>query len=70
MITKKDYLGMTHEDYLNLAKDIYADPHAIMIKFPKNAPVYRNETHFIRNGNLLRIAPDGTFRGLYPLFKK
>jgi hypothetical protein len=62
----KDYPGVSHDDYLNMAKDIYSDPLSTKITYPSNAPKYPGETHYYNNGNLLRIAPDGTFRSLYP----
>jgi RHS repeat-associated protein len=62
----KDYPGMSHDDYLNLAKDIYSNPSSTKIIYPSNAPMYPGEIHYHNNGNLLRIGPDGMFRSLYP----
>jgi len=56
-------------EYRNLANDIYNDPSSQVIKYPINAPAYGGETHYMLNGNLLRIAPDGSFRSLYPIVK-
>jgi RHS repeat-associated protein len=62
----KDYPGVSHDGYLNMAKEIYSDPLSTRITYPTNAPKYPGEIHYYNNGNLLRIAPDGTFRSLYP----
>jgi hypothetical protein len=64
----KDYPGMSHDDYLNMARDIYSDPLSTKTTYPTNAPMYHGETHYLNNGNLLRIAPGGKFRSLYPLY--
>ncbi len=63
---KKDYPNMSHDDYLNMAKEIYLDPLSTKITYPSKAPIYPGETHYYNNGNLLRISPDGKFRSLYP----
>ena len=65
----KDYPGLNHEDYLNLAKDIYGNPLSIKIYYPLNSPNYPGETHCIHGGNLLRMDPYGYFRSLYPINK-
>lgn len=65
----KDYPGLNHEDYLNLAKDIYGNPLSIKIDYPLNSPNYPGETHYIHGGNLLRMDPYGYFRSLYPINK-
>ncbi|GHT84141.1 hypothetical protein FACS18947_1160 [Bacteroidia bacterium] len=62
----KDYPGLSHDDYINLAKEIYSDPLSIKTSYPLNAPRYGGETHYYNGGNLLRIAPNGTFRSMYP----
>lgn len=62
----KDYPGLSHDDYINLAKEIYSDPLSIKTSYPSNAPRYGGETHYYKGGNLLRIAPDGMFRSMYP----
>lgn len=62
----KDYPGISHNEYLNLAKKIYSDPLSNKITYSPNALMYSGETHYYNGGNLLRIAPDGTCRSLYP----
>ncbi len=57
---------MTHKDYLNLANDIYNNPNSSKITYPSDAPLYRGETHYRHNGNLLRLDQNGYFRSLYP----
>ena len=66
----KDYPNMSHDDYLNMAKEIYSNPLSTKTTYPTNAPMYPGETHYQNNGNLLRIAPSGKFRSLYPYKRK
>ena len=66
----KDYPDMSHDDYLNMAKEIYSNPLSTKTTYPTNAPMYPGETHYQNNGNLLRIAPNGKFRSLYPYKRK
>ena len=65
-----DYPDMSHDDYLNMAKEIYSNPLSTKTTYPTNAPMYPGETHYQNNGNLLRIAPNGKFRSLYPYKRK
>lgn len=64
-----DYPGISHEEYLNLAKSIYENQSSTKTTYPPYSPKYPGETHYYNNGNLLRIAPNGTFRSLYPIKK-
>ena len=65
----KDYPGLSHKDYLTLAKEIYENPLSTKICYPLNSPNYPGETHYIHGGNLLRMDPHGYFRSLYPINK-
>jgi len=51
----------TPQQYRDLANQIYNDPNATTTVLPNG------ETHMLSGNNLLRIAPDGTFRSLYPV---
>ena len=53
-----------------MAKEIYSNPLSTKTTYPTNAPMYPGETHYQNNGNLLRIAPNGKFRSLYPYKRK
>ena len=62
-----DYPNLSYEDYYQMANDIYNNPDAIIYHYPTSAPHYPGETHYIYNGNLLRLDPSGKFRSLYPI---
>ena len=47
-----------------------SNPLSTKTTYPTNAPMYPGETHYQNNGNLLRIAPSGKFRSLYPYKRK
>ena len=47
-------------------QEIRYDTKQIGKKYGEHMKDYPGETHYYNNGNLLRIAPDGTFRSLYP----
>lgn len=53
-----------------MAKEIYSNLLPTKTTYPINAPMYLGETHYHNNGNLLRIAPNGKFRSLYPYKRK
>jgi RHS repeat-associated protein len=55
----------THQEYRELAEDIFSDPMSIRTKFPTDAPMYPGETHIRRGNDLLRLDPFGNFRSLY-----
>ena len=64
---KEDYPDMSHQDYRNLADDIYDDPAAVRKVFPaEEGGAYAGETHITRGSDLLRLDPSGNFRSLYP----
>ena len=64
---REDYPGMNHEEYRNLADNMYDDSAATRVSYPANeGGAYAGETHIIRGSNLLRLDPAGNFRSLYP----
>lgn len=51
----------TPQQYRDLADQIYNDPNATRTVLPNG------ETQIQSGNNLLRVAPDGSFRSLYPV---
>lgn len=67
---KSDYPEMnTYEDYYKLSNEIYNNPDAVIYRYPLDSPHYPGETHYIYNGNLLRLDSNGNFVSLYPIIK-
>lgn len=65
-----DYPNLkSHNDYYQLANDIYNNPNATVYQYPMDAPHYQGEIHYLYNGNLLRLDSNGKFRSLYPIHK-
>ena len=58
------------EEYIGLANTIYNSRNSLIIKFPSSSNLYRGETHYLLDGHLLRLGPNGNFRSLYPILPK
>jgi hypothetical protein len=56
----------THQEYRERSNEILNDPASKTTRFPSDHSRYPGETHMERNGELLRLDPDGNFRSLYP----
>lgn len=68
VLMQDDFNGnMSRKNYLRAARNIYNNPNTHVVNYPQNyGGLYPGETHFILNGFLLRLAPDGSFRSFYP----